>query len=58
MQEDKEFLCTYLQKHGEKSYQSHHSKQYAKERRLLPDNFLIRFCEDLKLAEMKHVICS
>lgn len=52
------FQCTYLKKHGEKSYQSNHSKQYAKERRPLPDNFLIRFCEDLKLSEMKHVIRS
>lgn len=57
-QEDDGFLCTYLQKHGEKRYQSHHSKQYAKERWLLPDNFFIRFCKDLKCTEMKHVIRS
>lgn len=55
MQEDDGFLCTYLQKHGEKSYQSNHSKQYAKERRPLPDNFFICFCEDLKFTEMKRV---
>ena len=30
MQESDGFLRTYLQKQGEKRYQSYHSKQYAK----------------------------